>query len=407
MQLVHHVFEPLLKLSAVFGARHQATHVEAQHPFPPQQLRHVPLNNPLGQSFRYGAFADTGFTDQHGVVLCPANQDLDNPLDFLLPPDHRIQLVFLRCRRQIPAEFIQQALFFLAAPAALPAANLGKGQHAREFAQGLLVPRVFTHLFQQFLPRRGKIHPGPPQQRPGNAVIVSEQRQPQMFHRHIPLPELPAFGHAVFKGFLGPGAQFNPGAGVPVCFRIVQRSNLFLQFLRHRLKAHLFAHGLRNRGVGFQQGQQDMFRPDVGLLQVCGDPLGKDQHLLGFLGKTTENRHGKFLSVLSAAGGRNGAEHRVDQFVHAAFHQVGVHPAHAVRAQVPDRCLFSCNNRNGEIRFVGMAFFTQHLFVLLSFICCGLMFCSARRWSSACSSSSAPAARPSPRPAPECQVPCC
>ena len=61
--------QALLKLAAVLGARDQRTHVQAEHGAVLQVLRHITLDDTLGQALSNGGFTDTGFTDQYRVVL--------------------------------------------------------------------------------------------------------------------------------------------------------------------------------------------------------------------------------------------------------------------------------------------------------------------------------------------------
>src|SRR6266545_3490828 len=57
-----------------------------------QGLRHLALDDPLRQPLHDRRLADAGLADQHRVVLGAPAEHLHDPLDFLLPADHRIQL---------------------------------------------------------------------------------------------------------------------------------------------------------------------------------------------------------------------------------------------------------------------------------------------------------------------------
>ena len=318
VQLVQHVFHPLLKFAPVLGARHHAADIQAQHPLAQQHFRHIPLGNPLRQAFRHRAFAHSRFPDQHRIVLRPADQNLNNPLNLVFPADHRIQFIFLRRGRQIPAEFIQQAF---TAPLG-PARRRGKERH-RPACRLLIAARVLPHLAQNLLPRRRQIHPRPPQQAAGHAVIIVQQRQPEMFDGHIVLPQLPGFQHAVFQRLFGPGAQFDPSLGaITLILRLRILLQVFPDLRDHGIVAHFILHRLRNGHVRFQQRQQQMFRAHIGLLQLSGQPLGQGKNLLGLLGEASENRHGKFLSVFIAGIRLNGVQHRTQQAAYVALHQI-------------------------------------------------------------------------------------
>src|SRR5207244_10973930 len=71
-----------------------------------------------GYTFAVRLLADTGFSDQHGVVRRPPAEDLQHPLDLVQPADDRIQRAFLREMGEVPPEFIQRR--GIAFPVALP-----------------------------------------------------------------------------------------------------------------------------------------------------------------------------------------------------------------------------------------------------------------------------------------------
>ena len=50
---------------------------------------------------------DAGLADQHRVVLGAPGQHLHDPLDFLLPADHRVELALTRALGQVAAELVE------------------------------------------------------------------------------------------------------------------------------------------------------------------------------------------------------------------------------------------------------------------------------------------------------------
>jgi hypothetical protein len=60
----------------------------------------------VGEAFRDGGLADARLADQGGVVLRPPREDLDDPLDLLLPADDGIQLSCTRGIGQVDAELV-------------------------------------------------------------------------------------------------------------------------------------------------------------------------------------------------------------------------------------------------------------------------------------------------------------
>src|SRR6185312_8201684 len=122
-------FEPVFKLAAEFGARDQSAHVERDDLLVLQHIRHVAVDDADGQAFDDGGLADTRFADQDGVVLRPAGQHLHGPADFLIPPDHRVELALPRQFDQVAAVALQGLIlvFRVLVGDALASANVFQG----------------------------------------------------------------------------------------------------------------------------------------------------------------------------------------------------------------------------------------------------------------------------------------
>jgi len=118
-QLIDYTFQPFLELTAIHGTCHQRADVQLQHAFIQQQTGHIAFDDALRQAFDYGGFTHAGFTNQRRVVFGAARQDLDDPLDFFLAPDDRVQLAFFRQGGQVCCQLVHQRGFstflFLAA----------------------------------------------------------------------------------------------------------------------------------------------------------------------------------------------------------------------------------------------------------------------------------------------------
>ena len=61
--------QALLKLAAVFCARDQCAHVQAEHGAVLQVLGHIAAHDTLGKALGDGGLTDTRLTDEDGVVL--------------------------------------------------------------------------------------------------------------------------------------------------------------------------------------------------------------------------------------------------------------------------------------------------------------------------------------------------
>jgi len=88
--LIHHLLHALLKLTTVLCASHHCAHIKGYQSLIDEGLGNPSLNNALGQPFSNGRLTYAGVTNENRVVLCAAAQDLDYPLNLLVPANHRI-----------------------------------------------------------------------------------------------------------------------------------------------------------------------------------------------------------------------------------------------------------------------------------------------------------------------------
>ena len=102
------------KLTAELGSGNKRRQIEQVDFFVLQLIRNVGGGNLLRQRFRNRGFADTGFTDQTGVILLAAAEDLNQTRDFTVTSDHGIQLSLSCTCGQIDAVRIEEfRLLFL------------------------------------------------------------------------------------------------------------------------------------------------------------------------------------------------------------------------------------------------------------------------------------------------------
>ena len=135
--LLEHGLEPLLELAAVLGAGEQRAEVERPDALALQRLRHVAVDDALGEALDDRRLADAGVADQHRVVLRAARQHLDDAPDLVVAADDRVELALLGERGEVAAELLERlvgALGILRRHALAAAHLLERAQHllARE-----------------------------------------------------------------------------------------------------------------------------------------------------------------------------------------------------------------------------------------------------------------------------------
>ena len=121
--------EPLLELAAVLRPGHHRAEVERDHALAAQRLRHVTLDDPLGEPLDDGGLADAGLADQHRVVLGAPGQHLHDAADLGVAADHRVELALARALGEVDAVLLQGLVGALGIGAGDPAgaAHLGEG----------------------------------------------------------------------------------------------------------------------------------------------------------------------------------------------------------------------------------------------------------------------------------------
>ena len=90
LELRQQPFQALLEITPVLGARKQSTQIQGVDHGVGNDVRYLAVHDPLGQAFGDGGLANAGLTDQQRIVLAPAHQNLDHPLDLVLTADQRI-----------------------------------------------------------------------------------------------------------------------------------------------------------------------------------------------------------------------------------------------------------------------------------------------------------------------------
>ena len=106
-QLVEHRLEALFEFTPVFGTGDQRRHIQRQHLLVLESLRHLAIDDALGQPLDDRGLAHTGLTDQHRVILGTTLQHLDRAANLIVAANHRIELAGLGALGEIHGVFVQ------------------------------------------------------------------------------------------------------------------------------------------------------------------------------------------------------------------------------------------------------------------------------------------------------------
>ena len=110
-QFFHDRLEAFFELAAILGAGDDERDVERQKALVGQEMRHVAVDDLLGEALDDGGLADARLADEHGVVLRAAAEHLLHALDLEVTADQRIELVLHRRLGQVARELGQQRRF--------------------------------------------------------------------------------------------------------------------------------------------------------------------------------------------------------------------------------------------------------------------------------------------------------
>ena len=114
--LLNETLHPAFKLAPELGASHQRGQIQEENLLIPQLIGHIPRGNPLGKALGDGGFAHARLTDETGIVLLAAVEDLNDPLRLHIPADHLVELSLPGTARQVHAVAVQEFMalaFFL------------------------------------------------------------------------------------------------------------------------------------------------------------------------------------------------------------------------------------------------------------------------------------------------------
>jgi len=114
----------------------QRPDVQRDDPAVAQGLGHVAGDDALGQALDDRRLAHAGLADEDGVVLGAPRQDLDDPADLVVAPDHRVELAELGGPGQVAAEALQGLVGVLGALVGDP---VGSAHLAQRLEQALAV----------------------------------------------------------------------------------------------------------------------------------------------------------------------------------------------------------------------------------------------------------------------------
>ena len=209
-----------------------------------------------------------GLTDQHGVVLGAAGQDLDDPLDLLLPADDGSSL-------PLRAASVRSRVYSSRGPPFLPPLLCGSGSAAGHGGgAGRLSLSFFTTALYSFLGSMPTVR----RDAQGHVVALPQQPHQQMLGADIAGAGAGGLGNGQLHGTLGTGAS------APERVRRRRRRCPTLRCRMSQTNSSVSPFSSRTRWamplLFPQQAQQQVLGAHIAMSHILSGLLGQTQSLL-------------------------------------------------------------------------------------------------------------------------------
>ena len=269
--LLEEGLQAVLELTAELGTRHHRSDVHGDDPLVLERLGNIPADDPPGQTLDDGGLSDARFTDQDGVVLGAAGEDLHGAADLLVAADDRVDLPLAGHLGEVAAVFLKGLVFSLGVLVGdtLAAAHLDQCLHESLVGDSVLLKEL-----------RG-------------GVLLLAQGEQVVFGGEELVLELRHLGLGRIDGL----SEFVADEGLGSAVHLGQGGRGGLQRRDERLHGdpHLFENGTRQSFSLRKQGKKEMFVADLLLTETGGDVDGPVEGLL-HLGCEFVRPHEKLLS---------------------------------------------------------------------------------------------------------------
>ena len=109
LDLLEDLLEPLLEIAAIARTGNKCTEIKCVELLVVKRLGNVVRRDGLGESFDNGGLANTGFADEHRVVLGATTEHLHDALGLAGTTDDRIELLLTRQLSEVATELIEHS----------------------------------------------------------------------------------------------------------------------------------------------------------------------------------------------------------------------------------------------------------------------------------------------------------
>ena len=239
----------------------------------------MPRDDVLGQALDDRGLADARLADQHRVVLGTAAEDLHDPLDLLLAPDHRVELGLTGVLGQVAAELVEHQR---------GRRGVGRGARGRGLGAGLLLALEAAEQLDHLLADAVEVGAELLQHLGGDALALADQAEQDVLGADVGVAELQRLAQRQLEHLLGARGEGDVAAG-----RLLALADDLLDLRAHGLERDVEA--LQSLGGDalalVDQAEQDVLGPDVVVGEHAGLFLGQHDHPPGSVSEPLEHAY--------------------------------------------------------------------------------------------------------------------
>ena len=243
-QLLHDCLQTFFELAAILGAGDNQREVEGQNALIREKGRYFAVRDALRQAFHDGRLAHARLSDEHGVVLGAATENLDDALQFAFAADQGIELRVHGGLGEVAGKFAEQRS--LALPLGLRLLLAGAGQFFADRRQ----PQ--SALVQNF---------------GGEALFFAQQTEQQVFGADVLMGEPLRFLGGIGQNPLA----FIAEREVDRCGDLFPDRGVSFDLLADRFDRGMRAQETIGQSLVFaQKSQQQVLRLNIGRTELTG-----------------------------------------------------------------------------------------------------------------------------------------
>ena len=265
LDLLEHLLQALLEVTAVARAGDQGAQVEAVDLLVLERLRDVAADDRLGETLDAGGLAHAGLSDEHRVVLGAAGEHLHHALDLLLAPDHRVELPLARGLRVVAAELVEDQ-------------RGGRGAFLGSAGGGGLLALEAGEQLDDLLADPVEVGAELDQHLGGDALALTDQAEQDVLGADVVVAELQRLAERQLEDLLGARRERDVPAR-----RLLALADDLLDLRAHGLERDAQAlERLRGDALTLvDQAQEDVLGADVVVAEHPGFFLRQDDHPAG------------------------------------------------------------------------------------------------------------------------------